>query len=54
MTRCLLRKSTTPTTPNALELQQLFAEMVDSDAECVVMEVSSHALELEKSTRLSL
>lgn len=46
--KVLVTQSTTPTTPNALELQQLFAEMVDSDAECVVMEVSSHALELER------
>ncbi len=46
--KVLVTQSTTPTTPNALELQQLFAEMVQSDAECVVMEVSSHALELER------
>lgn len=46
--KVLVTQSTTPTTPNALELQQLFAEMVASDAECVVMEVSSHALELER------
>lgn len=46
--KVLVTQSTTPTTPNALELQQLFAEMVESDAECVVMEVSSHALELER------
>ncbi len=46
--KVLVTQSTTPTTPNALELQQLFAEMVDGDAQCVVMEVSSHALELER------
>lgn len=46
--KVLVTQSTTPTTPNALELQQLFAEMVEGDAECVVMEVSSHALELER------
>lgn len=46
--KVLVTQSTTPTTPNALELQQLFAEMVESDAQCVVMEVSSHALELER------
>lgn len=46
--KVLVTQSTTPTTPNALELQQLFAEMAQSDAECVVMEVSSHALELER------
>lgn len=46
--KLLLTKSTTPTTPNALELQQLFNEMVDNSAEYVVMEVSSHALELDR------
>lgn len=46
--KLLLTKSTTPTTPNALELQQLFDEMVYHGAEYVVMEVSSHALELER------
>lgn len=46
--KVLLTKSTTPTTPNALELQQLFTEMVYNGAEYVVMEVSSHALELER------
>lgn len=46
--KLLLTKSTTPTTPNALELQQLFTEMVHYGAEYVVMEVSSHALELDR------
>lgn len=46
--KMLLTKSTTPTTPNALELQQLFTEMVYNGADYVVMEVSSHALELER------
>ena len=46
--KVLLTKSTTPTTPNALELQQLFTEMVHYGAEYVVMEVSSHALELDR------
>ncbi len=46
--KLLLTKSTTPTTPNALELQQLFNEMVNNSADYVVMEVSSHALELER------
>ncbi|MGM9935991.1 MAG: UDP-N-acetylmuramoyl-L-alanyl-D-glutamate--2,6-diaminopimelate ligase [Candidatus Ornithomonoglobus sp.] len=46
--KVLLTKSTTPTTPNALELQQLFTEMVFNSADYVVMEVSSHALELER------
>lgn len=46
--KILSTKSTTPTTPNALELQQLFDELVYNDAEYVVMEVSSHALELDR------
>ncbi len=46
--KVLLTKSTTPTTPNSLELQQLFAEMVHYGAQYVVMEVSSHALELDR------
>ena len=46
--KVLVTQSTTPTTPNALELQQLFAEMAQGGAQCVVMEVSSHALELER------
>lgn len=46
--KVLVTQSTTPTTPNALELQQLFNEMAESDAECVVMEVSSHALDLDR------
>ena len=46
--KVLLTQSTTPTTPNSLELQQLFAEMVEGDAQYVVMEVSSHALELDR------
>lgn len=46
--KVLVTQSTTPTTPNALELQQLFNEMAESSADCVVMEVSSHALELER------
>lgn len=46
--KVLLTKSTTPTTPNALELQQLFTEMEHYGADYVVMEVSSHALELDR------
>lgn len=46
--KVLLTKSTTPTTPNSLELQKIFNEMVESGAEYVVMEVSSHALELDR------
>ena len=44
--KVLITQSNTPTTPNSLELQQLFAEMAASAAEYVVMEVSSHALDL--------
>lgn len=39
-------KSSTPTTPNSLELHQIFAKMLEMGAEYVVMEVSSHALDL--------
>lgn len=46
--KVLLTQSNTPTTPNSLELQQLFAEMAQNGAEYVVMEVSSHALELDR------
>ena len=46
--KVLVTKSTTPTTPNALELQQLFDEMAQSGADYVVMEVSSHALDLDR------
>lgn len=40
--------TSTPTTPNALELWQMFSVMERSGAEYVVMEVSSHALSLER------
>ncbi len=46
--KVLVTQSNTPTTPNALELQQLFSEMSESDADWVVMEVSSHALALDR------
>lgn len=46
--KVLVTQSTTPTTPNALELQKLFSEMAANGAEYVVMEVSSHALELDR------
>ncbi|PKM53841.1 MAG: UDP-N-acetylmuramoyl-L-alanyl-D-glutamate--2,6-diaminopimelate ligase [Firmicutes bacterium HGW-Firmicutes-5] len=36
------------TTPDALELQQLFAKMVEANVNDVVMEVSSHALDLKR------
>lgn len=41
-------KSSTPTTPNSLELHRIFAKMLDMGAEYAVMEVSSHALELHR------
>ncbi len=41
-------KSSTPTTPNSLELRKIFAKMVEMGAEYVVMEVSSHALDLHR------
>src|ERR671933_452309 len=37
------------TTPEAIDLQRTFAEMRDSGDEAVVMEVSSHALELRRA-----
>jgi UDP-N-acetylmuramoyl-L-alanyl-D-glutamate--2,6-diaminopimelate ligase len=37
------------TTPEAIDLQRTFAEMRDSGDEAVVMEVSSHALELHRA-----
>lgn len=41
-------KSSTPTTPNSLELHRIFAKMLEMGAEYVVMEVSSHALDLHR------
>ncbi len=41
-------QSSTPTTPNALELHQIFAKMLEMGAEYAVMEVSSHALDLHR------
>lgn len=41
-------KSSTPTTPNSLELRKIFAKMLKMGAEYVVMEVSSHALDLHR------
>lgn len=40
--------SSMPTTPNALELAQIFDEMVKENVEYAVMEVSSHALSLKR------
>ncbi len=36
------------TTPDALEIQKLFSQMVEENIECVVMEVSSQALKLHR------
>lgn len=41
--------TTTPTTPESLDLQRIFAQMVEEQVEFVVMEVSSHALELQRT-----
>ncbi len=46
--KVLVTETTTPTTPNSLELQQMFCEMETGGADCVIMEVSSHALELSR------
>ncbi len=46
-------KSSTPTTPNSLELRKIFAKMLEMGAEYVVMEVSSHALELHRVAGLT-
>ena len=43
-----LRKNKNPTTPEALELQQIFHEMADAGIMNCVMEVSSHALSLDR------
>ncbi len=36
------------TTPESLELNQLFAEMINANVDYCTMEVSSHALELKR------
>ena len=41
------------TTPDSLELMQLFAMMAEKKADCVVMEVSSHSLALDRVTACS-
>ncbi|REK69463.1 UDP-N-acetylmuramoyl-L-alanyl-D-glutamate--2,6-diaminopimelate ligase [Paenibacillus paeoniae] len=45
----LKTKSTTPTTPESLHLQHMFADMVESGVQDCVMEVSSHALSLHRA-----
>jgi len=42
------RMNTARTTPESLEIQKMFRDMVDSGVSHVVMEVSSHALELHR------
>ena len=44
--KVLVTQTNIPTTPNSLELQQMFDEMARGGADCVIMEVSSHALDL--------
>lgn len=46
-------KSSTPTTPNSLELRSIFSKMLEMGAEYVVMEVSSHALDLHRVAGLT-
>ena len=36
------------TTPDSIELQGIFAQMADAEVDCCIMEVSSHALELDR------
>ena len=43
-------KDSDRTTPESLELQQIFSEMVDAGVEAVVMEVSSQSLKLHRVT----
>lgn len=45
--------SASRTTPESLDLQALFAEMVDAGVETVAMEVSSHALDLGRTLGMS-
>ncbi|MEK3884880.1 UDP-N-acetylmuramoyl-L-alanyl-D-glutamate--2,6-diaminopimelate ligase [Paenibacillus sp. PL2-23] len=45
----LSTRSTTPTTPESLHLQRMFADMVHAGVRHVVMEVSSHALSLHRA-----
>lgn len=47
--RTLATRSTTPTTPESLHLQHMFADMTESGVTSCVMEVSSHALSLHRA-----
>ncbi|MHA6481448.1 UDP-N-acetylmuramoyl-L-alanyl-D-glutamate--2,6-diaminopimelate ligase [Paenibacillus sp. strain BS8-2] len=47
--QAMATKSTTPTTPEALHLQHMFADMAESNVDYCVMEVSSHALSLHRT-----
>ena len=51
--RAVETKFATSTTPDPVELQQIFAEMLDMGADSVVMEVTSHALEFRKMEGLN-
>jgi UDP-N-acetylmuramoyl-L-alanyl-D-glutamate--2,6-diaminopimelate ligase len=48
-----VERATRLTTPDSLELQRLFREMVDGGDRSCVMEVSSHALALDRTTGIS-
>ncbi|WP_214627227.1 UDP-N-acetylmuramoyl-L-alanyl-D-glutamate--2,6-diaminopimelate ligase [Paenibacillus agaridevorans] len=45
----LATKSTTPTTPESLHLQHMFSDMAHAGVDTCVMEVSSHALSLQRA-----
>jgi UDP-N-acetylmuramoyl-L-alanyl-D-glutamate--2,6-diaminopimelate ligase len=51
--RTMASERTTPTTPDPIALHGLFAEMADGGCEYAVMEVSSHALALERVAGLT-
>lgn len=48
--KALHTRSTTPTTPESLHLQHMFADMTESGVTSCVMEVSSHALSLHRAS----
>jgi len=51
-----VRETSHNTTPESLDLQRLFAHMVEHAVDCAVMEVSSHAIDLDRiaGTRFSV